>query len=212
MGHRGGRLRLLLFTILLLIVSIICIYEHYTLLHKDDYTEEEQNSTTESTTEQYEFSKEEVQFISLANTETVATINQDEYVKVQDRISMDFDVGEAYLLAKIAMAEAEGESTEGKALVMLVVLNRVLSDDFPDTIGEVIFQHKGDSYQFTTVGSGRIYDNEPNEDCWDAIDLIQSGWDESEGALYFESSKSSDTWHSRNLDLLFTYGGHKFYK
>ena len=212
MGHRGGRLRLLLFTILLFIVSIICIYEHYTLLHKDGYTEEEQDSTTESTTEQYEFSKEEVQFISLANTEAVATIKQDEYVKVQDRISMDFDVGEAYLLAKIAMAEAEGESTEGKALVMLVVLNRVLSDDFPDTIGEVIFQHKGDIYQFTTVGSGRIYDNEPNEDCWDAIDLIQSGWDESEGALYFESSKSSNTWHSSNLDLLFTCGGHKFYK
>ena len=212
MGHRSGRLRLLLFTILLLIVSIICLYENYTLNHKDGYTEEEQNSTTESTTEQYEFSKEEVQFISLANTEAVATIKQDEYVKVQDRISMDFDVGEAYLLAKIAMAEAEGESTEGKALVMLVVLNRVLSDDFPDTIGEVIFQHKGDSYQFTTVGSGRIYDNEPNEDCWDAIDLIQSGWDESEGALYFESSKSNNTWHSRNLDPLFTYGGHKFYK
>lgn len=208
MDHRSGRLRLLLFTILLLIVSIICIYEHYTLVHKDGYTEEEQDSTTE----QYEFSNEAVQFISLASTETVATIKQDEYVKVQDRISMDFDVGEAYLLAKIAMAEAECESTEGKALVMLVVLNRVLSDEFPDTIGEVIFQHKDESYQFTTVGSGRIYDNEPNEDCWDAIDLIQNGWDESEGALYFESSKSSNTWHSRNLDLLFTYGGHKFYK
>lgn len=39
--------------------------------------------------------------------------------------SMDFDASDAYLLEKIAMAEAESEDTEGKALVMLVVLNRV---------------------------------------------------------------------------------------
>lgn len=48
--------------------------------------------------------------------------------------SMDWDAEDAYMLAKIAMAEAESEDTEGKALVMLVVLNRVWSDEFPDTI------------------------------------------------------------------------------
>ena len=54
--------------------------------------------------------------------------------------SMDWDAEDAYMLAKIAMAEAESEDTEGKALVMLVVLNRVWSDEFPDTIAGVIFQ------------------------------------------------------------------------
>ena len=47
--------------------------------------------------------------------------------------SLDWDADDSYRLAKIAMAEAEGEDTEGKALVILVVLNRVWSDDFPDT-------------------------------------------------------------------------------
>lgn len=51
---------------------------------------------------------------------------------------MDFDANDAYLLEKIAMAEAESEDTEGKALVMLVVLNRVWDARFPDTIEEVI--------------------------------------------------------------------------
>ena len=47
---------------------------------------------------------------------------------------------EDYLLAQIAMAEAEGEDTEGKALVMLVVLNRVEADEFPDSVENVIYQ------------------------------------------------------------------------
>lgn len=51
-----------------------------------------------------------------------------------------YSAADRELLAKIAMAEAESEPIEGKALVMLVVLNRVQSEDFPDTIEEVIFQ------------------------------------------------------------------------
>ena len=47
--------------------------------------------------------------------------------------SMDWDAEDAYMLAKIAMAEAESEDTEGKALVILVVLNRVWSEEFPDS-------------------------------------------------------------------------------
>ena len=65
--------------------------------------------------------------------------------------SMDWDKDDSYLLCKIAMAEAESEGVKGKALVMLVVLNRVWSDEFPDTIEEVIFQKN----QFSPVANGR---------------------------------------------------------
>lgn len=218
-SYSGGKLRLLVFTIILLIVSIISLYESAKCNNKcNDYTEEAIDGTEDNVESQsYEFREEEtsIEVINLVHTEVLYGQPQEEevhYIKFQDRMSMDWDSGEAYLLAKIAMAEAEGESTEGKALVMLVVLNRMLDDDFPDTIGEVIFQHNGDDYQFSPVGSGRIYENEPNEDCWAALDLIYSGWDESQGALYFESCKSDNTWHSRNLDFLFEEGGHKFYK
>ena len=67
----------------------------------------------------------------------------EEVIEYQGDIpSMDWDTEDAYLLEKIAMAEAEGEGVEGKALVMLVVLNRVWSDRFPDTIEEVIFRDR----------------------------------------------------------------------
>lgn len=65
--------------------------------------------------------------------------------------SMDFDANDAYLLEKVAMAEAESEDTEGKALVMLVVLNRVWDARFPDTIEEVIMQ---DGWQIRQGGAG----------------------------------------------------------
>ena len=121
--------------------------------------------------------------------------------------SMDWNAEDAYLLAKIAMAEAEGENIEGKALVILVVLNRVWSDEFPDTIEEVLFQ----PLQFSTViEGGRYYTTEPDNECIEALALVMSGWDESRGATYFES-KSESTWHSENLTFLFKHGNHYFY-
>ena len=120
--------------------------------------------------------------------------------------SLDFDGDDAYLLAKIAMAEAEGEDLEGKALVIRVVLNRVWSDGFPDSIEEVIFQPG----QFSPVSNGRWYNVEPNNACWDALGFVEGGWDESQGATYF-CAQGYDGWHSRNLQKLFTHGGHTFY-
>ena len=111
------------------------------------------------------------------------------------------------IMLKIAMAEAEGESTEGKALVMLVVLNRVQSGEFPDTVSEVVFQDR----QFSPVADGRYYTVTPNEDCYAALELIESGWDESQGAMYFENY-GADCWHSRNLEFLYQEGNHNFYR
>lgn len=122
--------------------------------------------------------------------------------------SRDFSGEDSEMLMKIAMAEAEGESVEGKALVMLVVLNRVWSENFPDTIEEVIFQPR----QFSPVKEGgRYYTTEPDEDCYRALLMVMYGWDESCGALYFESCDGG-SWHSENLDFLYQVGNHKFYK
>ena len=128
--------------------------------------------------------------------------------KFQDTHSMDWDADESYLLAKIAMAEAESESTEGKAMVILVVLNRVFSPEFPDTIEEVIFQDG----QFSPIKSGRWDAVEPDTDCWAALDLVYAGWDESEGALYFEAEWNENTWHKENLKFIKKIGKQNFYK
>lgn len=121
---------------------------------------------------------------------------------------LNISAEDAELLLKIAMAEAEGESVEGKALVMLVVLNRVESDGFPNTVEEVIFQKR----QFSvTAAGGRWYTTEPNESCQEALEIVLSGWDESQGALFFESCTSS-SWQSENLEFLFEVGNHRFYR
>lgn len=122
--------------------------------------------------------------------------------------SMDWDAEDGYLLAKIAMAEAEGEDTEGKALVILTVLNRVWAPQFPGTIEGVITQPNA----FASYWDGRWERVEPDADCYAALRKVQvEHWDESQGALYFERSTTEDTWHSRNLKKLFTHGNHTFY-
>lgn len=124
--------------------------------------------------------------------------------------SMNWDADEAYILAKIAMAEAEGEDTEGKALVILTVLNRVWSPQFPGTIEEVITEKNA----FSSYSNGRYDRVEPDKDCWVALELVQiEHWDGSRGALYFERTPEPEesTWHSRNLEQLFIHGNHTFY-
>ena len=114
-------------------------------------------------------------------------------------------------LARIIMAEAEGEDLDGKILVGNVVMNRVNSSGFPDDIISVVRQERNGVYQFSPVGNGRIDRVTPSEDCYMAVDMILQGYDISDGALYFESC-DGDSWHSRNLELLFKHGGHRFYK
>lgn len=160
------------------------------------------------------------------DTQTIPTQNKPESVTEQDTEatpvpeaetestyesmikSRDWDADESEILLRIAMAEAEGESVEGKALVMLVVLNRVWSDTFPNSIYDVVFQKN--QFSVTTSG-GRYWTTTPNEECYEALELVYSGWDESLGAFYFESC-AGDSWHSRNLEFLFEEGNHKFYK
>lgn len=127
----------------------------------------------------------------------------------------DWGDEDSYLLAKIAMAEAEGENIQTKTLVILTVLNRVHSDGFPDTIHDVIFQYNEDKdvYQFSPVmPGGRWWTTEPNEDCWEAVEIVRTAqYDYSGGTLYFESC-DFESWHSRNLDFLYQSGKMKFYK
>ena len=123
--------------------------------------------------------------------------------------SKDWSEKERYLLARIAMAEAEGCSTQTKTLVIMFVLNRVWSDEFPDTIEEVIFQEN----QFSPIDNGRWDRVEPNEDCYEAVKVVmEAKYDYSGGATYFENCADEDNWHSRNLEFLYESEGIRFYK
>ena len=171
-------------------------------------------------------SDEEIEVVEIvseevAEAESITAIEEveEDPAKFQDVHSVDWDADDAYLLAKIAMAEADGESTEGKAMVIMVVLNRGYAEGFENTIEDVILEHHTNEngkevYQFTPVQpGGRWYTVEPDADCWKALRMIEmEGWDESEGALYFEAVDHEEGWHRNNLEYIKTIGNHNFYK
>ena len=96
-----------------------------------------------------------------------------------------------YLLARLVYAEARGESYKGKVAVAAVVLNRVRSSNFPNTLSGVIYQ----SGAFESVTNGSIY-NTPTDDCLRAAKEAMNGWDPTGGCLYFYNARdvSSSSW------------------
>lgn len=110
-------------------------------------------------------------------------------------------------LAKVVHAEAGNQDIIGRALVARVVMNRVESETFPDTIKDVVFQKN----QFSTTFDGAFDKAEPTADDWQAVNMVMQGWDDSQGALFFEA-KSNSTWHRKNLKFLFQHQDHYFYK
>lgn len=132
--------------------------------------------------------------------------------------SKDWDGEDAYLLAKIAECEAGNQSVETRAMVILAVLNRVWSPQFPDTIEEVILQNRNGVYQFSpTLPGGSWWYIEPTEKSWEAVDLVmEMEFDPSQGALYFESFTTEEdmlnSWHHRCLEYLFQSEDMRFYR
>ena len=80
--------------------------------------------------------------------------------------------------------------------------------DYPDDVYGVLHQQN----QFTTVLYGTYGTECPNEKCYEALELVKSGFDNSQGALYFESFTDPDNWHSRNFEFLFKLDTTRFYK
>lgn len=123
------------------------------------------------------------------------------------RILPDRKNADQRMMAKMATAEAEGESVEGKALVIRVILNRVENESFPETVGEVIYQQG----QWESITDGRYSEAEPSEECWKAMEMVLNGWDNSEGATYFNRSDTKG-WHNKALCFLFTCEHHSFFR
>lgn len=97
------------------------------------------------------------------------------------------------LLARLIMSEAEGEPYQGKVAVGAVVVNRVQSSVFPNTIKEVVYQRINGYYQFTPVLIGTI--NKPaTQECIKAAYEALSGIDPTNGALFYFDDTATNTW------------------
>ena len=109
------------------------------------------------------------------------------------------------LLAKAVYAEARGESYVGQVAVAAVILNRVKSSKFPNTISGVIYQ----PYAFTCVNDGQI-NLTPNQSAYNAAQDALNGWDPTYGEIYYYNPKTATSSWIRTRSTTITIGKHVF--
>lgn len=118
---------------------------------------------------------------------------------------------EVFWLARIISAEAGAEPMQGKVAVGNVVLNRVRSSAYPNTIYGVIFDKKY-GVQFSPVANGTIY-NTPTADSIIAAKMCLEGYSLSDKVLYFVNPKKApNSWIANNRPYAFTVGNHAFFE
>ena len=118
---------------------------------------------------------------------------------------------EVFWLARIITAEAKGESLIGQIAVGNVILNRVASSAYPNTIYGVIFDRKY-GVQFSPILDGSIY-NTPTYTATLAAKICLEGTRLSEDAMFFLNPRTAQSsWIVNNREYAYTIGGHDFYK
>lgn len=122
-----------------------------------------------------------------------------------------YDKEDLYWLSRIINAEAEDQSMKGKIGVGNVVLNRVKSDAFPDTVHDVVFDSSNGVQQFTPVTMPGFTD-EPDEDSLVAAKLCLEGCNLMGESIYFVNPKIGSTqWFREHCVLVDSVDDHDFY-
>ena len=192
--------------------------ENETVLDIEEVPEDTESEEAETEPLEVEETAEEDIEAEPAEAETVAVVEpEDESVdtvaelkSAEEEITLPAD--EYQVLLKIVQAEAGICDEEGKLLIANVILNRMESEEFPDTVSGVVYQRK----QFSPVMNGTINTCKVTEETINAVERALNGEDISEGALYFmnrgKSASRNVRWFDENLDYLFKHGSHEFYR
>lgn len=115
--------------------------------------------------------------------------------------------GNLYLLARLVYGEARGEPYKGQVAVAAVVLNRVKSSQFPNSVSGVIYQ----SGAFSVVNDGQI-NLTPDETAIKAARDAMNGYDPTNGCLYYYNpAKTTNQW-MLSKPVLLVIGNHSFFK
>ncbi len=144
--------------------------------------------------------------VEVSITETEPETEPEVPVRVVECTEEDY-----YNLLRIVEAEATGGDVTSKMLVANVIINRVISPRFPDTITEVIFQGNGE--QFQPVSDGRFYTVQITEGTVEAVERALAGENNAGGAYFFAASSHLGpySWHCQCLTRLYEYGGHVYF-
>lgn len=112
---------------------------------------------------------------------------------------------DVYLLAKCIHAEARGEPYSGQVAIGAVILNRVRSSKFPNTVYGVIYQ----PWAFTCVNDGQI-NLEPNQSAYNAARDALNGWDPTYGAIYYYNPATATSSWIWSRQIVVKIGKHNF--
>ncbi len=138
------------------------------------------------------------------------------YLESTEKVTLDYTLTETVIpydyhdlemLAKIVYAEAVGEPYEGMVAVGAVIMNRIKSTSFPNSLVDVIFQRG----QFTPISNGQYNRAKPTDSYYRAAEDALRGIDPVEGALFFNDPKRSRGGYF-NRPIIMHIGTHCFYR
>ncbi|NLC76852.1 MAG: LysM peptidoglycan-binding domain-containing protein [Clostridia bacterium] len=138
---------------------------------------------------------------------TIPTSNTASRSNVSGRTRYSVSAQDKRYLAQAVYGEARGDSFEGQVAVAAVILNRLKSPDFPNTIQGVIFQ----PLAFTAVQDGQFY-LEPDATAWRAVEEALAGRDPSGGALYYWNPATATSSWIWSRPIIKRIGNHVFAK
>lgn len=137
--------------------------------------------------EQIKKEEEDIAYLKKKLAEEIAMSKLAAQSKWRDISEVQFAEGDRYLLANLIYCEAGGDPYAGQLAVGAVVINRVLSGVYPDTVTGVIYQNK----QFSPAGSGRLAlalaENRATASCYKAADEAMAGQTNVGNCVYFRT-------------------------
>ena len=126
-------------------------------------------------------------------------------ISVRAGTNSSYTNNDTYLLAKAVYSEARGEPYVGQVAIAAVILNRVKSSAFPNTVAGVIYQ----PWAFTAVHDGQ-FELEPNATAYQAARDALNGWDPTYGSIYYYNPRTATNTWIRSRKVTTTIGKHVF--
>ena len=133
-------------------------------------------------------------------------------VKTIVRYRVNLDHGARRILERIVEAESGDQTIKGRQMVANVILNRMKSEKFPNSVREIVFAGR----QFSPVSNGSYYRVKVSARTKKAVEKALKEKDNTNGALYFMYRAGSDSsnvsWSDRELTKICEYGCHEFFR
>lgn len=148
----------------------------------------------------------------IAGPQTQSTLYAKKVTVSRSASTRNYTNDDLYWLARIIHAEAGAEPYQGKVAVGNVVLNRVQSNSFPNTIYNVIFEYYHNIPQFSPVADGTIYNTPSQESIGAAKEALNGARPVGRSTYFFNPDKASGSWIVKNKAYVTKIGGHVFYQ